>query len=72
MRISKTHALSWQHLVLLGILAGALLGSYYLPDAARLELRADAGYVWGALATLLGPLVRRRIAEATADEEEEE
>lgn len=72
MRITKTHALSWQHLVLLGILAAALLGSYYLPDAARAELRADAGYAWGFLAMLLGPLVRRRVAEATAEKPDDD
>ena len=68
MRITKNHALDWKHIALVALVVAALLGSYMLPDGARDELRTDLGYVWGALATLLGPLVRKRIAEATADD----
>lgn len=57
----------YQVVILVALLA-ALLGAYYLPPDARGELRADAGYVWGALASLFGPLVRRKILEATEGE----
>jgi hypothetical protein len=58
------------HIALIGIIAAVLLGSYYLPDGARGELRADLGYAWAAVATLLGPLVRKRIAAAAKEEGE--
>ncbi len=72
MKIGK-YQLSWMHVALVGILALVLLASYYLPPDARSELRTDAGYVWGGLATLIGPLVRKRVAaEVAAPEGEEE
>lgn len=71
MKIGKFQ-LSWMHIALVGILGLVLLASYYLPDGARAELRADAGYVWGGIAMLLGPLVRKRVAEATAEKPEGE
>lgn len=57
---------NWYQVALVAILAAALIGSYFLPDDARAELRRDAGYVWAIAASLFGPLVRKRVQDALA------
>lgn len=49
-------------IAILAILAMTLIAAYFLPPDARAELRTDVGYVWGGLAMIFGPLVRKKIA----------
>ena len=68
MKILRGWKLGKPQVAVLAIVAAAVIASYYLPTEARAELRADIGYAWGALATLLGPLLRRRLAEVSSGE----
>lgn len=59
----KRIRLDWPQVAVVGIVAAAFVGSYFLPPDVREELRADLGWIWGAVSTVLGPIVRRRLAE---------
>lgn len=59
----KNLTLGWPQVAVLAIVAATFLASYAFPPEVRDEIRTDLGYAWGALATLLGPVVRRKLAE---------
>ncbi len=61
--MSKNWKLGWPQVAVLAIVAGTFLASYAFPAEVRAEIRTDLGYAWGALATFLGPVVRKTLAD---------
>jgi len=59
----KELRLGWPQVAVIAIVALVFISSYWMPDDIRAEIRADVGWAWGALATFLGPIVKRKLQE---------
>ena len=57
---------SWTQVALGALVLAAWLASYYMPETARAEMRADLGYVWAVAASFLPALVSKKAPEVDA------
>jgi hypothetical protein len=64
----KKIKVGWPQVAIIAIVAAVFLGSYFLPDGSREELRSDLAWIWGALATFAGPLLRKKLAHELDEE----